>query len=342
MILLIFTEFLTGNYLFNKSKIDCVYLQCGQKLVFENVNLHNQKKNYNVIYFRDDFGFRGRKKVLNDIDFLTVGGSTTDERYLKIEDTWSEQLELRLNEIYKDIDVVNAGIDGQSTKGHIWNFEKWFNELENFKPKYIIFYIGITEILYDQSEFDQSFFDNDKKNLRLNFIQKVKYFLNQNNGFIYKIFKKIYKKSIQDTHNVGHNPLRKTNQFIQPSKNILIDVKKKNNFKKNLNLLNEYSLKLDIIPIFITQKTLRGYEKNNKIFSFSDKDFFTYEKNISIMIIEFCKENKIICFDLNKELQFNEADFYDLVHTTPLGSKKIADFIFKNIYFNNKIKIEKF
>ena len=72
LILLIFTEFLTGNYLFNKSKIDCVYLQCGQKLVFENVNLHNQKKNYNVIYFRDDFGFRGRKKVLNDIDFLTV------------------------------------------------------------------------------------------------------------------------------------------------------------------------------------------------------------------------------------------------------------------------------
>ena len=108
------------------------------------------------------------------------------------------------------------------------------NELENFKPKYIIFYIGINEILYDQSEFDQSFFDNDKKNLRLNFIQKVKYFLNQNNGFIYKIFKKIYKKSIQDTHNVGHNPLRKTNQFIQPSKNILIDVKKKIILKKIL------------------------------------------------------------------------------------------------------------
>ena len=97
---------------------------------------------------------------------------------------------------------------------------------------------------------------------------------------------------------------------------------------------------MDIIPIFITQKTLRGYEKNNKIFSFSDKDFFTYEKNISIMIIEFCKENKIICFDLNKELQFNEADFYDLVHTTPTGSKKIADFIFKNIYLNSNIKIK--
>ena len=26
LILLIFTEFLTGNYLFNKSKIDCVYI----------------------------------------------------------------------------------------------------------------------------------------------------------------------------------------------------------------------------------------------------------------------------------------------------------------------------
>ena len=36
------------------------------------------------------------------------------------------------------------------------------------------------------------------------------------------------------------------------------------------------------------------------------------------MIIEFCKENKIICFDLNKELQFNDY-FYDLVHTNSLG-----------------------
>ena len=165
IIFLIIIELVTGKYLFNKNKIDCVYLQCGQKLIIENISLHKSKKNYDVIYSRDDFGFRGRKKILKDIDFLTVGGSTTDERYLKIKDTWSEQLEIRFNEIYKDIDVVNAGIDGQSTKGHIWNFENWFNKLENFKPKYIIFYIGINEILYDQDEFNQNFFDNDKKTI---------------------------------------------------------------------------------------------------------------------------------------------------------------------------------
>ena len=60
------------------------------------------------------------------------------------------------------------------------------------------------------------------------------------------------------------------------------------------------------------------------------------------MIIEFCKENKIICFDLNKELQFNEADFYDLVHTTPLGSKKLLILFLKIFILITKLKLKSF
>ena len=52
-----------------------------------------------------------------------MGGSTTDERYLNLNDTWSEQLELNFKKNNKSIDVVNAGIDGQSSFGHIWNFK---------------------------------------------------------------------------------------------------------------------------------------------------------------------------------------------------------------------------
>ena len=39
-----------------------------------------------------------------------------------------------------NINFVNAGIDGQSTIGHIWNFNNWFNKIENFKSQYILFY----------------------------------------------------------------------------------------------------------------------------------------------------------------------------------------------------------
>ena len=43
-----------------------------------------------------------------------------------------KKLESKLNLNLNNIDVVNAGIDGQSTYGHIWNFEEWFVKLDNF------------------------------------------------------------------------------------------------------------------------------------------------------------------------------------------------------------------
>ena len=57
-----------------------------------------------------------------------IGGSTADERYKPYEYTITGLLNQRLE---KDINkkIINAGIEGQSTRGHIYNFEKWFPKL---------------------------------------------------------------------------------------------------------------------------------------------------------------------------------------------------------------------
>ena len=52
-----------------------------------------QKINIQIEYNKDNFGLRGRKNKINEIDILTVGGSTTDERYINLENTWAEKLE---------------------------------------------------------------------------------------------------------------------------------------------------------------------------------------------------------------------------------------------------------
>ena len=75
-----------------------------------------------------------------NIDFLVLGGSTTEEKFIDDNDTWTEKLEKKFIKDGKDIEVVNAGIDGQSTIGHIYNFEKWFPHIKNLNPKFIIFY----------------------------------------------------------------------------------------------------------------------------------------------------------------------------------------------------------
>ena len=38
-------------------------------------------------------------------------------------------------------------IDGQSTIGHIWNFQNWLVNIKDLKPKAIIFYIGINDLM---------------------------------------------------------------------------------------------------------------------------------------------------------------------------------------------------
>ena len=40
----------------------------------------------------------------------------------------------------KDVYVVNAGVDGQSTVGHIKNFDWWFPNIPDLKVKYFLFY----------------------------------------------------------------------------------------------------------------------------------------------------------------------------------------------------------
>ena len=55
-------------------------------------------------------------------------------------------------------------------------------------------------------------------------------------------------------------------------------------------------------------------------------------KRIAKIIINFCFKKNLFCIDLNEELNFIETDFYDLVHTSPKGSEKIAEYIFQNIH----------
>ena len=104
--------------LLQKKKFTCTktifaYVPCNINTEYFLNGLYEGKKT-KILYKRDQFGLRGRNKSLKKIDILTVGGSTTDERFVNEKETWSEQLEYLINNYTKSnkIDVVNAGIDG--------------------------------------------------------------------------------------------------------------------------------------------------------------------------------------------------------------------------------------
>lgn len=99
-----------------------------------------------VVYRRDKYGLRGRYKSPSGIDILTIGGSTTDQRAITEGETWQDVLAAAFKSEGRDISVVNAGIDGQSTVGNLYSFERWFPLNPGLRPGYAMVYVGINDV----------------------------------------------------------------------------------------------------------------------------------------------------------------------------------------------------
>jgi len=318
-------EIFSGDYIIgNNTRLNNNYLVLDKPLEYE-VDLYTEEL-IKIKYKRDQYGFKDRFKNVDSIDIITVGGSTTEQRYLAIENTWSDLLEKKFN-INHNIDIVNAGISGQSSKGHIWSLNHWFKNISNLKPQYIIFYMGINENENGTTKGDPQPYQ--LKNIK--FKDKIKKYLKNNNGITYKTYLKFtLKKSA--LLNVWHDSERYNSSYklIGPDASKF----KKVTFiklEKKLEELSRLTSEIGAIPIFVTQKTLRWKKDKSSISSIDKIDHYFNEKKISKTIIDFCIKNNIKYIDGFNKLRFIKEDTWDLVHTSPSGSEKIADLIYGEI-----------
>jgi len=89
-----------------------------------------------ITYSRDRHGFRGPYADVSKIDLLVMGGSTTNELYMDDSKTWSARLAHRFAGAGNPKTVVNAGLEGQSTVGHLKNFDVWFPKAQFAKRRH--------------------------------------------------------------------------------------------------------------------------------------------------------------------------------------------------------------
>lgn len=104
-----------------------------------------------IRYERDEHGLRD-DCAPSDVDILTVGGSTTDQRLLAHDATYQAVMQAELTRAAgRRICVSNAGVDGHSTHGHLRAFRDWFPLVPGLKPKIYVFYIGINDAEFTRS-----------------------------------------------------------------------------------------------------------------------------------------------------------------------------------------------
>lgn len=285
-----------------------------------------------VRYSRDAWGLRGSHRTLGEIDVLTVGGSTTEQRYLDEGATWQDVAQSRLAELGKPLVLANAGVDGQSSVGHIFNFDSWFPLLAGLQPEVVLFYVGANDVmrLEQRASFDSSvdatswrvrsatyqLLRTVRSNLRA---RSAGLFHGKGRSLTDEDFTSQGQLSAQQRDEV-------TNRIVE-------------SFLHNVETLRQRSQAFGARPVFMTQTAAgwnanpsspsRGVKHTVTIFgvavNYADVSFV--HQALNRRLIAYCKANGVACFDLASEVAFGAADYYDFLHNTPAGAAKIGEYL---------------
>ncbi|OGR56383.1 MAG: hypothetical protein A3I11_04235 [Elusimicrobia bacterium RIFCSPLOWO2_02_FULL_39_32] len=301
-------------------------------------NNKNKKLDKLIKHSRNSLGFRGDNPPQNFTDYLTImtiGGSTTECFYLSDEKTWPFLLGKEMEKKFNKCWINNAGLDGHSTSGHIVLME---DSIIKIKPKMILLLIGINDV-------NLSFFDKNKE---------------VSESFVYRSVKKIIKPMINysETLTLCFNIFRYNQALLNykiTDKALMSESKIVNQLQidKYLNrdrFLQAYKIRLkkivdlakrnEILPILITQPMYCGWKSKNpdiefeKILSlgfFNQKELWKKLELYNDITREIGKKENLLVIDIAHELESNPNYYYDLMHHTNEGAKKVAQIIYKKL-----------
>lgn len=332
---LIVTDVVFGDW-FTKRNIGDVRILKDADLRFDASKIYGRKEP--TIYRRDQWGLRGSYPDVASIDLLTIGGSTTDQRYLTEGETWQDALQQELDKARIDIQVANGGADGHSTRGHIRSFDYWYSKIPDLHPKYVLLYIGINEIY---TEFHKWSDDIRKDHLRGRIRQ-----LYQNNSVYYRLYTDFRgwltaRHAKLAHHKTEFGKLSWTDKPMHANHAEKM-AERVAAYEKRLRQLLPMVKEFGAIPILVTQAKGDAVIENGKWIGLVDGEtdmrvFWEVNNGLDRRIVlnffndvtmRVCYETPgAICVPLHEELLFEKDDFYDFVHNTPKGASKIGRYL---------------
>ena len=330
-------ELSMGGWIRKSRRLESLNITRDKKFIYKSDIYTNTP--IDIHYSRDKYGLRGEGSfnAPEKINILTIGGSTTDQRFVTDGETWQDILEGCFIKNGNPFLVSNAGIDGQSTFGHIKNFEIWFPLIPNLRPKYVLFYIGINDF-YRLTESD--IFDDLNRNSI--FINKLK-----SNSAIYSLLRKIQgairAEKVKVVHRkIDFKELKYTSDGIAKKDLFKLYDKNLDAFENRVRILIKNTVSIGSTPIFVTQPSMM-YKMigDGKITGVSDTmyldghayngvDYFNLLNKLNERIRKACG-NKYTVIELTSLPIWKEDDFYDFAHNTPKGAKKIGEELYRQL-----------
>lgn len=289
-----------------------------------------------ITYSRDEYGLRGSHSTPESIDILTVGGSTTDQHYIGDGETWQDALQQRFEEAGAIVIVANAGIDGQSTFGHIKNFKWWFPHIPGLAPDIILFYVGVNDFhTYAGRGYDDLLREDGSASLR----RRIS--ANSALANLVRTVRGTWQAMV--VQDIGHNStdfanlewtrqgLQDDYEFMQPRLRAYAD---------RLRVLAEVTRDFGAEPVFVSQPSRRyrvtpgGVEGDSRVRSYGDReingvDFYHMMRRFDAVDEAVASEEGVVFIDVASHADWEDADFYDLVHMTPRGAEKVGAILYE-------------
>ena len=295
-----------------------IYMRKERKINWQTTSKFNGKE-YNFFYKRNYWGFRGEEFDPKNVKIIFEGGSTGNQRYTPEAMTIVGLINKEFENLNQDIKIFNASTDGKSVNGYINDFNFWFPKIPELNIQYVIFFIGINDrFIYN---YEESFWDNKISKKK---IDQIKDYIKNNSFFVdkFKFLKNKYFPTNTLAYDFENNLLYNDFEFIDYSK---ASVLHKNLNDDDLDFVNQFRDRLikikyliqenNIKPVFITQLKFDGV-KEKKLFLINNE------------VKKFAKKNNYFLIPLDEILSMEIDDYYDELHTTPQGSKRIAKKIF--------------
>ena len=255
-----------------------------------------------------------------------------------------------MNDAGRTARIANAGVSGQSTRGHIRNFDAWLNHIPGLKPRHAIAYIGVNERLLEDRGNDDDV-ERFRESDRPLWLERFKL-----NSALYGLYRAVSGNLIAWRAGIHHAQAKAAGRnetaaaaldrrWREISASSLVINSDEHAFSlgaakialgdelaayaDRLARLAEAIRRFGAEPIFVTQ-TDGGFRLKDGVVR-GDLERYFVQRTFNDATLEFCTKAGGRCLDLGRDFTADDGDFYDSVHMTPQGSRKVAETICRGL-----------
>ena len=279
-----------------------------------------------ITYTRDRDGLRGVRGPLDAVQLVTLGGSTTDQRFIADGETWQDVITSLTG-----IQIANAGIDGMSSSGHLIAMQEWLHPIPNLRARFFLHFIGVNDAWLpgQLAPSDQPGTNSWMTRIRLRsaIVRGASQLLDLMHATEEVRHAKIIPHQLDNIEAVKAHVDRDVIQAF-------VETHYKTNLQRLLDLHRDHGEQ----AIFVSQPAHPAVllRRGNDVFTRSYLSPPRWAVALGMMnaaTAQVCRSRPETCrfIDVAGKAEFEQADFYDSVHVTPAGACKLGTFLAREL-----------